>query len=657
MIVTNCHTTIQYLIPEKDLSTNDKSFFCLYRLKTTKKGSERMCYLGTRAMAITLLISLLTCSSAMPCLIPKAVAKEKPNSHDVSATEKASITIVANEGQSLIGKQFELFKLFSVENAVAGESFNYTLNPKYASALKKLVGFQLDIEAEKVHEYQVIDYIQTLNHHQVEGASTKQENEGRYSAYRYFLEELREEMKIQGMNGEIYTVTAENTVMSNGQEMFVIEDLEYGYYLTDEVTENDGLHQASALIMVSTSNPDALVNIKSDYPQLIKKIYEDDGDIGWNDIADYEIGQTVPYQYKTHVPNMSGYHSYYYAFHDRMDKSLSFDESSVKIEIFDEAKHYILSEDEYKVISEPDEDISFKIEINNLKRIVDREWAEELNGDREASYGQQIIVTYNATLNDNASLDTGRPGFENTVRLEFSNDPDFDGQGKTGFTPWDTVVCFTFKLNVSKINNYNKPLENAKFRLYSDEDCENEVFVKKADNSYIVINRDSLGGDDHTSGTQPDEAAEMISDKDGLFTIIGLDSGTYYLKETKAPDGYRLLESPITLHIKASYTPHRDDYYAGDGATDKILEHLTASALLKEFLDLEWNTEDYILETDIEDGSVNLTVINTVLKQLPATGVDSSLMIGVSITLSTTSSALMLAKKKKRIKCDEAKTE
>lgn len=613
-------------------------------MKNHKERSDHV--LKNRIKIAILIAALLTGTSAIPCPIPKVAAKEK-----------ASITIVANEGQSLIGKQFELFKLFDTENATNSESVNYTLNPKYALALKKLVGFQIDIEADKVHEYQVIDYIQTLNHHQVEEALTEQENEGRYSAYRYFLEELREEMKMQGMNGGVYTATAENIVMSdNGQEMFVIEGIDYGYYLIDEVTDNDDLHQASALIMVNTSNPDALINIKSDYPSLIKKIHEDDNDIGWNDIADYEIGQTVPYQYKTLVPNMSGYRSYYFAFHDKMDKALSFDESSVKIEIFDEAKHYFLSAEEYKVISNLDEDTSFKIEISNLKRIVDREWSEELNGNREASYGQQIIVTYNATLNDNASLDTGRPGFENTVRLEFSNDPDFDGQGKTGYTPWDTVVCFTFKLNVSKINNYNKPLENAKFRLYSDEDCENEVFVKEADNGYIVINRDSLGGDDHIGGTEPDEAMEMRSNEDGLFSIIGLDSGTYYLKETDSPDGYRQLESPIILHIKASYTPHRDDYYAGDGATDKILEHFTSSALLKEFLDLEWHTEDCILETDIEDGSVNLTIINTVLKQLPTTGVDSSLMIfGIGITLATLSSVIVivLSKKKKKVKSHE----
>ncbi len=612
-------------------------------------------YLKNRIKIAILIAALFTGTSAMPCPVQKAVAKEKPIAYETADSDRASITIVANEGQSLIGKQFELFKLFSVENAVGGESVNYTLNPAYAPALKKLVGFQLDIEPNKVHEYQVIDYIQTLNYHQVEGAFADQENEGRYSAYRYFLEELREEMKNQNMSGEIYTV--EDTVVTDsGQEMFVIEGLDYGYYLTDEVTGNAGLHQASALIMVSTSNPEALVNIKSDYPSLVKKIHEDDNGISWNDIADFEIGQTVPYRYTSYVPNMSGYHSYYYAFHDRMDKALSFDESSVKIEIFDDWKHYILSEDEYRVLTDTDEDTTFKIEISNLKRIVDREWSEELDSNKEAPYGQQIIVTYNATLNDNASLDTGRPGFENTVRLEFSNDPDFDGQGKTGFTPWDTVVCFTFKLNIQKINNYQKPLSDAKFRLYSDEECEIEEYVKEADNGYIVINRDSLGGNDHTGGEVPDEAVEMKSDKDGLFTIIGLDSGTYYLKETKAPDGYRELETPIILHIKASYTPHRDDYCAGDGATDKILEHISSSAQLIEFLNLEWHTEDYILETDIEDGSVNLTVINTVLKQLPATGVDSSLMIfGIGITLATTSSVFILTKKKKRIKGDEFK--
>ena len=45
--------------------------------------------------------------------------------------------------------------------------------------------------------------------------------------------------------------------------------------------------------------------------------------------------------------------------------------------------------------------------------------------------GQTVTLTYNATLNDKAAENTGRPGFENDVRLEFSNDADSEGEGKT----------------------------------------------------------------------------------------------------------------------------------------------------------------------------------------------------------------------------------
>ena len=72
------------------------------------------------------------------------------------------------------------------------------------------------------------------------------------------------------------------------------------------------------------------------------------------------------------------------------------------------------------------------------------------------------------------------PGFENDVRLEFSNDPDSNGDGSTGYTPWDTVVCFTYRLDLVKVNDHDRTLAGAKFRLYSDEACKNEVYVKQA---------------------------------------------------------------------------------------------------------------------------------------------------------------------------------
>lgn len=190
-------------------------------------------------------------------------------------------------------------------------------------------------------------------------------------------------------------------------------------------------------------------------------------------------------------------------------------------------------------------------------------------------------LTYNATLNDKAAEKTGRPGFENDVRLEFSNDADSTGEGKTGYTPWDTVVCFTYRLNPIKTNDHDKVLDGAKFRLYSDADCKNEVYVKEGQDGYIVINRDSIGGTDHTGGTKPDTAVEMVSNANGTFNIYGLDSGTYYLKETDAPDGYRLLKDPIKLELKATFSTERDSYVKGDGATDKTLTAFDANANIK----------------------------------------------------------------------------
>ena len=76
----------------------------------------------------------------------------------------ASITIHPNDGQSLVGKKFaKSINCLTLKIAVDQESINYTWNDAYKTALQTVVGKKINKSATSVSEYDVIDYIQTLN--------------------------------------------------------------------------------------------------------------------------------------------------------------------------------------------------------------------------------------------------------------------------------------------------------------------------------------------------------------------------------------------------------------------------------------------------------------------------------------------------------------
>ena len=623
----------------------------------------------------------------------------------------------AHSNQSIKNKQFVFYKVFNATNAKNNESINYTFNEKYKAVVQEVVFNKLSDEykstnkiakASDVSEYVAIDYIQSLNTHKVDGAKAEQQVEGRYSNFRYFVEDLKNAIKSKGIEGDLVKVTSpdENNAIK-------VKGLSWGYYVVDEVSTGDsigdgqktedattpdghkaqseGTHFASSLVLVNTVNNEATVTLKSDYPEITKKIREDDNQDkigknkdGWNDLADFQIGQTVPYSNDIRIPDMNGYHGYYFAIEDRMDQALTFkaDKSKIKLTLTKGDKTYTLTDNEYNLQtigsnvsadvkeakyadSFEDSKSTFGLEIEDLKAIVDREFAN-FNSNNENDYSDiKAHVEYEATLNDKAAEDTGRPGFENDVRLIFSNDPDSTGTGfnkpttppgknPKGKTPWDTVVAFTYRLNGNKVNTNNLALEGAKFRIYSDEAMTKEVIVKKKEsttkveetttttttqsettttsangdvntgsisatdskkskslNDYVVVDKDSAA---NTQGV------DIVSDADGNFSIVGLDSGTYYLKEIAAPDGYRTLKDPIKVTITAKMNDDRDHYLKGDGATEKGLQSLSGKADLTEFYHQIFKTGSSDLKADSDAGTLELTVMNETMEKLPVTG-------------------------------------
>ena len=498
----------------------------------------------------------------------------------------ASIKLQGNANQTLVGKEFTVYQLFTAKNGSSGESVSYNWNSQYKNAIQTVVGSALKVTPSTVTIKQAVDYIQSLRQG---GASGSEQVQGPTSQFRYFIEDLKQELDKEGLGGSDISVT--NTTADNAVN---ITGLDYGYYLITESSASLPEGQAVSLAMVTTANPSETINIKSDLPSIEKKVQED-SDSTWGDTADFDIGQLVPYKYTSTVPNINGYSTYKWSAHDKMNSALTFNPDSVQITISGTSsgseKTYTLQSSEFTVNTAPTDGCSYEITIPDLKAVVDAQF-DNKNAAGENTYGQTILVTYNATLNTGAASEIGQP-IENDVRLEFSSNPNGGGEDDTNFTPWDKVVVFTFELNNVKVNEQGTALQGAEFELYADEACTQQIKLRSVNGGYALINADTAGDA---------ESVTMTSDADGSFKIYGLDQGTYYLKEVKAPDGYDLLTDPIKIEITATYTD-----------TDP-----TAVATLTGTASIGSASTD--LETNPSAGIVNNQIVNQTGSKLPVTG-------------------------------------
>lgn len=155
-----------------------------------------------------------------------------------------------------------------------------------------------------------------------------------------------------------------------------------------------------------------------------------------------------------------------------------------------------------------------------------------------------IEVTYQGTINENAILRPGDPGYpedadplENKAYVGQNNNPyDWDS-----YTPSeDKEKVYTYAIDVTKVEEDGKtPLAGAEFQLLRDDQKTEMAFVKMSDGKYHLAKEE----DTNTTTT-------LVVDSEGKLDLEGLATETYYLKETKAPDGYELLDELIKVVIK-----------------------------------------------------------------------------------------------------------
>lgn len=333
-----------------------------------------------------------------------------------------------------------------------------------------------------------------------------------------------------------------------------------GYYLFKDTT-------ATAENEVYITEVVGNVTIKaknSNVPGFEKKLKDKndttDNDFGdWQDVADHDIGDAIPFKLEGTVPaDYTEYTSYYFAFHDEEEAGLTFNSKSVKVYV-----DGVEITTGFEVKTSTNDGCSFEVVFSNLKDI------------NAVHAGSKIRVEYTSTLNPNAVI--GGDGNLNKAQLEYSNNPrDTSSKDKT---VWDNVVVFTYQVVVNKYANSveeNHKLAGAEFTLtkkLKDGTTKNIAVVKSPD------------------GKQ--------------FTFKGLDDGEYTLTETVTPEGYNTIES-ITFNVSANHEINWD----GTGNRSALLESLTGNK----------GTGEITFTSDKGTGELTTNVINKSGTVLPSTG-------------------------------------
>ena len=399
-----------------------------------------------------------------------------------------------------------------------------------------------------------------------------------------------------------------------------------GYYLIKDTTVTDNRDDAKnlALLKVTSANQEITPTIKTDKPSVEKKVKEntkytqDEGyGANYNDVADYNMGDSVEFHLIGLVPDMDNYETYKYEFDDTLSEGLTAPASGdIKVYLSDDKK--VDSNDTPLTVTSYKNNLS--ITVSNQKITVA---FKDLKAVSNIAKGKYILVDYSAVLNQNAVV--GLDGNVNEVKLKYSNNPNQSGEGApTGETPEDKVIVFTYELDATKVdkNNHETKLENAEFVLYRGEGNDKE-YVKLNDDKRVT----GWDGDDKN-------ASVLKSNDKGFFKVVGLDDGTYYLKETKAPDGYNLPSTPFVINVKAgtSHVQGWNSYIASDVLKGTVPEGQTAPT---------------VKLTSDKNGIVEELIENSKGSILPETGgIGTTIFYIVGVVLVLGAGVLLVTKKR-----------
>ncbi len=332
--------------------------------------------------------------------------------------------------------------------------------------------------------------------------------------------------------------------------------LENGYYVVTEDTATADIVKAAPFV-IQVDGATKEVTLKSQQPDVDKIITDGKGDK--KKYGDYQVGEEVPFQIQTEVPNTYGYSSYIFNIEDRMSSGLTVSKEQLqKLQVkiagtavaAEDYTVYVVDGDKKTKVSDLDPGwskagVSFEVDFATNKFIGEYTTGDPVSYSQNPAAGSKITVDFNATLNDAAVVKTAET---NTTDIVYSNNPKSDGTGKSED---HKVYVYTFGVDLLKTFTGATPTQDdyntVRFKMTGAK-----AGTKLTEISAGVYKVDPNGTIDPTAND-----ALKLNPTTHNIKIQGLDEGTYTFTETTIPDGWSP-EGSKTITITAQYSGDGD---------------------------------------------------------------------------------------------------
>lgn len=468
-----------------------------------------------------------------------------------SGTNTLTVNVKTGEGvptQTLKDQTIYLYKLFDVTESGTTGSKNYAYTVNTAVGYKDVLVAALNnsaITASSTDE-EIANAVRNIGN-----SDTKEVQD---FANAFTTKALTKSPKLDATtdSGKLGDVTS-----------YKFTGLDAGYYL---VYVTGGKEIQSSLVTVDADT--TKVNLKSETPSIEKKA----------DKETVSIGQVVKYTVTGSIPDTTGYAEYVYKIHDTLSTGLDFVKNADgdALDNATEANVTIAFKDTgVTAVGTTPTTAALSGEGNRTMALDLSAWVR----DNQANKGKAFTVTYYAKVNANAVVTE-----KNKAELEYGNKP-----GETTTTTPSEAKTPTYPLDILKVKKDSNPeviLADAHFTLYAST-TEGDIDESKP----IKVTKDADGKYSYAADQNAaDATADMVTvaskiDGQGYnLHINGLAAGTYYLKETKAPEGYNKLTKAIKVTITKSTTKDESEWTLAvengtvDGKIVKI-ENSTGSIL------------------------------------------------------------------------------